>query len=157
MLIDLIIVIGAAAASSHEWGVSAGVHGSVGTRTGLPVMGPEVSLIYRRQGQGRSGLQIELQDLWSVHRTGSSHLLGTKLGWTRDWGDRASGRQGYSFVGVGGYSSELLSVLPILWLETGIEWRAGSHHWRLGPELYMLPTVFVGSGLRVSVTSGERR
>jgi hypothetical protein len=118
-------------------------------------MGADGAIVYRLRGEGPSALQIEAHDLWSSSPSGSEHLLGMKLGWSRDWG-RAS-RHVYSLVGIGGHVSDVLPVLPTLWLEAGIDLAGEDSNWRIGPALYGLPPFFVGGGLRVTATVGGLR
>ena len=156
MFAAMVLVIGAAQAVSHEWGGGVGAHASTGLRTGIPVVGTHGALLYRLQGDGASGLQIEAHDLWGTTASGSAHLVGIKVGWSRDWGEEEASRQVYSLVSMGGHLSDVLPVLPTLWLETGVEIAGEGIRWRVGPELYGLPPFFVGGGLRVTATVGMR-
>ena len=148
----LFFLHGIASAGVHEVGLAAGSASSIGLKTRIPVHGVGGSVVYRYRGEGRSGLQLEFQDLWQSTNSGREHLLGFKSSWTRIWSSEGAPRTVYSQVGLGGYSSDVLPVLPILWLEAGLGFDAGPLHWRVGPELYSLPPIFVGGGLRVSTS-----
>jgi hypothetical protein len=154
MLTSVVLFIGTAGAVSHEWGAATGGHASVGLRTRLSVLGAEGAIVYRLRGQGPSALQIEAHDLWSSSPSGSEHLLGLKLGWSRDWGTDRASRHPYTLVSLGGHVSDVLPVLPTLWLEAGVDLAGEDRNWRVGPLLYGLPPFFVGGGLRVTVTVG---
>ena len=133
--------------------MATGGHGSLGLKTKIVVIGAEGGLVYRIQGEGPNSLQLELHDLWSSTDSGAIHLLGLKAGWSRRWGAEDATLRPYSLVGLGGYQNAILPVLPVLWVEGGIEFGEDRLRWRIGPELYALPPFFAGGGLRVTVTT----
>jgi len=151
MVLLLVALLGLAAAAEHELGVAVGGHGSLGLKTRIVVTGAEGGPVYRLQGEERSALQVEAQDLWGTTASGPVHLLGLKVGWSRQWGD--GDLRGYSLVSLGGYLNDILPVLPVLWVEGGVELGADRIRWRVGPEVYSLPPFFVGGGLRVTATT----
>jgi len=146
----LLYILATATAAQHDLGLAIGGHTSQGLRTQISVTGVEGSLVYRLQSEGHSGLQLELHDLWGSSPSGPAHLLGIKAGWTRSWG---TDEKIYSLLGLGGYANEVLPVLPILFMEAGLELGEGALRWRIGPELYALPPFFIGGGLRVTATT----
>jgi hypothetical protein len=150
MTAALLFLLGTASATDHALGLSIGSHTSQGLKTQISVTGFEGSLVYQRRGDGTSGVQIELQDLWSDSPSGPAHLLGVKVGWTKNW---TADEKIYSLLSVGGYANEILPVLPILFMETGLKLGEGALRWRVGPELYALPPFFIGGGLRVTATT----
>jgi len=144
----LFALFGVASAAQHHLGVAIGGHASQGIKTKIGVQGADMSLVVRRQGDGPSGVQLELHDVWSMSPSGAANLIGIKAGWTRKWGAKT-----YSLIGAGGYANEVMPVLPILWTEAGVELGHGALRWRVGPEIYSLPPFFVGGGLRVTATT----
>ena len=152
MFLTFGLCVGTAFASGSAWGVAVGGHGSIGLKTQIPVTGIEGGLVYRWQEETGVGIQIELQDVWGLTSWSSVHLLGIKVSGTRLWGDTSGVHRFYSTAGLGGYVNDVMPVLPLLWLETGLEVDTGSMSWRLGPTLYGLPPFFVGGGLRLTVT-----
>ena len=145
-------LLGVSWATTQQWGVAIGGHGSVGSKTGISVVGIDGGLVYRRQHDSGAGMQLEAQDLWGNGPSGAVHLLGIKLSGFRVWGEESRSRRPYASIGLGGYANDVLPVLPILWMEAGIQWEQEQLVWRVGPTAYGLPPFFLGGGLRVTLT-----
>ncbi len=147
----LLASLATASAAEHRLAVGVGGHASTGLRTQLPVVGIEGSLGWTLQGE-RSGLRVELHDVVGWTNNGAANLPGVRLGWTALWGD--GGVHPYTVVGLGGYLTDALPALPILWLEGGVELAGERTFLQLGPDVYGLPPFFVGGGLHA--TAGVR-
>lgn len=127
--------------------LTAGGDASIGLRTGLIGGGTHVGVAFEIGGEHNAfHLEPRLYAEWVQEAVGV--LPGAYLGWTHRYGEGSL--RGYSLVGVGGYRSEVLPVLPMLALSGGLE--LGGDRWfgRVGPHLFTLPPFFVGGGVEAS-------
>ena len=140
-------------ALSAEPGVmlTAGADASIGLRTGLSGVGTHAGLAFELGGE-HNAVHLEPRVYAAWVRGGLGVLPGAYVGWTHIYGE--GGLRGYSLVGVGGYHSDVLPVMPVLALSGGLELEGDRLFGRVGPHVFTLPPFFVGGG--VEATCGLR-
>lgn len=121
---------------------------STGLRTGLDGRGGHAGLAFEVGGP-RNALHIEPRAYVAWVRGTPGALPGVALGWTHRYGE--ADLHPYTLVGLGGYRSEVLPVLPVVSLSGGVEWRQEHVFVRGGLHGFTLPPFFVGGGVEASV------
>lgn len=127
--------------------LTVGGDASTGLRTGLDGLGTHAGLALELGGE-KNALHLEPRLYAAWVRDGVGVLPGAYLGWTHHYGDGPV--TGWTLVGVGGYRSDVLPVLPVLAVSGGVAFGQGRFFARVGPHAFTLPPFFVGGGVEAA-------